>query len=76
MFYFGNPNAKEFTMGCASSSPLINGGGPGGVVEAAQQAASDVVHAGENALHGMYTNNSTKITLHIYNFKYKQGFDL
>lgn len=33
-------------MGCASSSPLANVGG------AAKQAANDVVHAGEGALHG------------------------
>lgn len=34
-------------MGCASSSPLANVGG------AAKQAANDVVHAGEGALHGI-----------------------
>ncbi|KFB35087.1 AGAP005328-PA-like protein [Anopheles sinensis] len=42
-------------MGCASSSPLINGGGPGGVVESAKEAATktatDVLHAGEAAIH-------------------------
>ncbi|XP_053676696.1 uncharacterized protein LOC128726879 [Anopheles nili] len=42
-------------MGCASSSPLINGGGPGGVVESAKEAAAktanDVLHAGEAAMH-------------------------
>ncbi|XP_049298300.1 uncharacterized protein LOC125771583 isoform X3 [Anopheles funestus] len=41
-------------MGCASSSPLINGGGPGGVIETAKEAASktanDVLHAGEAAI--------------------------
>ncbi|XP_065087760.1 uncharacterized protein LOC135709396 isoform X2 [Ochlerotatus camptorhynchus] len=42
-------------MGCASSSPLINGGGPGGIVESAKETASktanDVLHAGETAIH-------------------------
>lgn len=42
-------------MGCASSSPLANVGG------AAKQAANDVVHAGEGALHGTYI----KINIHI-----------
>ncbi|XP_035905787.1 uncharacterized protein LOC118509368 isoform X3 [Anopheles stephensi] len=41
-------------MGCASSSPLINGGGPGGVIETAKEAATktanDVLHAGEAAI--------------------------
>ncbi|XP_050075433.1 uncharacterized protein LOC126562878 [Anopheles maculipalpis] len=41
-------------MGCASSSPLINGGGPGGVIETAKEAATktanDVLHAGEAAM--------------------------
>lgn len=43
-------------MGCASSSPLINGGGPGGIVESAKETATktanDVLHAGESAIHG------------------------
>lgn len=43
-------------MGCASSSPLINGGGPGGIVETAKEtaskAANEVLHAGETAIHG------------------------
>lgn len=39
-------------MGCASSSPMINGSGGGGIVGAAKHAAADVVHAGEEALHG------------------------
>ncbi|XP_055626097.1 uncharacterized protein LOC129768451 isoform X2 [Toxorhynchites rutilus septentrionalis] len=42
-------------MGCASSSPLINGGGPGGIVgtakETASKAANEVLHAGETAIH-------------------------
>nr|XP_029730568.1 uncharacterized protein LOC109398121 isoform X1 [Aedes albopictus] len=42
-------------MGCASSSPLINGGGPGGIVETAKESASktatEVLHAGESAIH-------------------------
>ncbi|XP_062704857.1 uncharacterized protein LOC115258208 isoform X3 [Aedes albopictus] len=42
-------------MGCASSSPLINGGGPGGIVETAKETASktatEVLHAGESAIH-------------------------
>lgn len=37
-------------MGCASSSPMMNGSG--GIVGAAKNAASDVVHAGEEVLHG------------------------
>lgn len=37
-------------MGCASSSPMMNGSG--GIVGAAKHAASDVVHAGEEVLHG------------------------
>ncbi|XP_062543873.1 uncharacterized protein LOC134211206 isoform X1 [Armigeres subalbatus] len=44
-------------MGCASSSPLINGGGPGGIVETAKETASktanEVLHAGETAIHGV-----------------------
>ncbi|XP_058466322.1 uncharacterized protein LOC131439394 isoform X1 [Malaya genurostris] len=42
-------------MGCASSSPLINGGGPGGIVESvkdtAGKTATDVLQAGESAIH-------------------------
>ncbi|XP_053686551.1 uncharacterized protein LOC128736096 [Sabethes cyaneus] len=42
-------------MGCASSSPLINGGGPGGIVatakETASKAATEVLQAGETAIH-------------------------
>lgn len=38
-------------MGCASSSPLVNGG-PGGLVESAKTGAADVMNAGENALNG------------------------
>ncbi|XP_021698862.1 uncharacterized protein LOC5566008 isoform X3 [Aedes aegypti] len=41
-------------MGCASSSPLINGGGPGGIVvtakETASKTANEVLHAGETAI--------------------------
>ncbi|XP_055606898.1 uncharacterized protein LOC129754711 isoform X2 [Uranotaenia lowii] len=44
-------------MGCASSSPLINGGGPGGIVETvketANKTATEVLHAGETAIHGV-----------------------
>lgn len=39
-------------MGCASSSPLVNGGGPGGLVETAKTAATEVMSSGENAVHG------------------------
>lgn len=40
-------------MGCASSSPLVNGGGgPGGLVESAKTAANDVMTSGENAMNG------------------------
>ncbi|XP_055535475.1 uncharacterized protein LOC129724529 isoform X2 [Wyeomyia smithii] len=42
-------------MGCASSSPLINGGGPGGIVETAKETASktaaEVLQAGETVIH-------------------------
>lgn len=42
-------------MGCASSSPLVNGGGgPGGLVETAKSAANDVMTTGENAMSGKY----------------------
>ena len=41
-------------MGCASSSPLVNGGGPGGVVESAKNAATEVMSSGENAMNGEY----------------------
>lgn len=48
-------------MGCASSSPLINGGGPGGIVESAKETATktanDVLHAGESAIHGEFGGN-------------------
>lgn len=37
-------------MGCASSAPMMHGSG--GIVGAAKHAASDAVHAGEEALHG------------------------
>lgn len=40
-------------MGCASSSPLVNGG-PGGLVDSAKTAATDVMNAGENAMNGEY----------------------
>jgi hypothetical protein len=42
-------------MGCASSTPLVNGvnpGGPGGLVETTKNAANDVIKAGENTLNG------------------------
>ena len=41
-------------MGCASSSPLVNGGGPGGIVESAKAGVNDVMNTGENALNGKY----------------------
>lgn len=43
-------------MGCASSSPLVNGngGGPGGLVESVKTAANDVMTSGENAMNGKY----------------------
>jgi hypothetical protein len=40
-------------MGCASSSPLVNGG-PGGLVDQAKTAASEVMTSGENAMNGKY----------------------
>lgn len=39
-------------MGCASSSPLVNGGGPGGLVDSAKTAATEVISSGENAMNG------------------------
>lgn len=44
-------------MGCASSSPLVNGGGPGGLVETTKTAANDVIKAGENAMNGECLEN-------------------
>lgn len=42
-------------MGCASSSPLVNGGGgPGGLADTAKNAANDVMTTGENAMNGKY----------------------
>jgi len=38
-------------MGCASSSPLMNGG-PGGVVESSKSAANDVMRSGEELMQG------------------------
>lgn len=43
-------------MGCASSTPLVNGGGPGGVVESVKSAATEVMGSGENAINGKYYN--------------------
>lgn len=56
-------------MGCASSTPLMNGSA-GGIVEAAKHAAGDVAHAGEEAMHGnIHTkkkiNNATTQRRHI-----------
>jgi len=42
-------------MGCASSSPLVNGGGPGGLVETAKTTATEVMSTGENAMNGKCT---------------------
>ena len=54
----------EKNMGCASSSPLINGGGPGGIVETAKETASktatEVLHAGETAIHGKWPGAGVK----------------
>lgn len=44
-------------MGCASSSPLVNGGGPGGLVDSAKTAATEVMSSGENTMHGKYVTN-------------------
>lgn len=41
-------------MGCASSSPLVNGGGPGGLADSAKNAVTEVVSAGGNAMNGEY----------------------
>lgn len=41
-------------MGCASSSPLVNGGGPGGLVDTVKNAGNDVMKAGENTMHGEF----------------------
>lgn len=47
-----DPGPADYTtrMGCASSTPMMNGSG--GIVGAAKHAASDVVHAGEDKLNG------------------------
>lgn len=46
-------------MGCASSSPLVNGGGgPGGLADTAKNAANDVMTTGENAMNGKYYKHS------------------
>lgn len=39
-------------MGCASSSPFVNGGGPGGIIENAKHAVDDVRNVGEKTMHG------------------------
>jgi hypothetical protein len=45
-------------MGCASSSPLVNGGGPGGLVDNAKTAATEVMNTGENAMNGKLTRTN------------------
>lgn len=39
-------------MGCANSSPLVNGGGPGGLVDSAKNVVNDAMSSGENAMNG------------------------
>lgn len=39
-------------MGCASSSPLTVNGGPGGLVESAKSAATEIMSTGEKAING------------------------
>jgi len=41
-------------MGCASSSPLTVNGGPGGLVENAKTAATEIMTTGEKAITGNY----------------------
>jgi hypothetical protein len=55
-------------MGCASSSPtLVNGGGPGGLVENAKTVASDVMNTGENAMNGKQKKmNYVLLSLYVY----------
>lgn len=48
-------------MGCASSSPLVNGGGPGGLVDSVKTAATDGMTSEENAMHGKYELHNEKI---------------
>lgn len=47
-------------MGCASSSPLVNGGGPGGLVDSAKTAGTDIMHTGETAMNGKYSEKNLK----------------
>ncbi|CRK95663.1 CLUMA_CG009121, isoform A [Clunio marinus] len=44
------------SMGCASSSPLVNGGAPAGIVDSAKTAATEVISSGENALNELGEN--------------------
>lgn len=48
-------------MGCASSSPLVSGGGPGGLVDSAKSAATEVMSSGVNEMHGKYELHITYI---------------
>lgn len=47
-------------MGCASSTPIMNGEPGAGLVGTAKNAAGNVMKAGETALHGTNTIYSHK----------------
>ncbi|KAG5679025.1 hypothetical protein PVAND_008627 [Polypedilum vanderplanki] len=48
-------------MGCASSSPLVNGG-PGGLVESAKTAATEIMTTSEKAMNDVGENISEQMT--------------
>lgn len=58
-------------MGCANSSPLVNGGGPGGLVDTVKNATNDVVNSGENAMNGeLSLSNYRMIKWHSFEAKH------
>lgn len=48
-------------MGCASSSPLTVNGGPGGLVENAKTAATEIMNTGEKAMNGNFVLMSSEL---------------
>lgn len=58
-------------MGCASSSPLTVNGGPGGLVESAKTAATEIMSTGEKAMNGkiLFSSSNSLVnqkTLKLY----------
>ncbi|CAG9800759.1 unnamed protein product [Chironomus riparius] len=49
-------------MGCASSSPLTVNGGPGGLVENAKTAATEIMNTGEKAINEVGENIAETVT--------------